>query len=222
MELYALCYGRSRYPARLVFPERKPPGDVDFGWFFFAWQDADGWGLIDTGFEDCEAAEEFALSEHRSPSELLAELGAGAIGRIILTHGHFDHAGTCARYPEARIVMARRELEAMRAALTEHDWHQGYRRRELEALESLDVELIEASARRWGFTLEVVGGHTPGILRVEAPGLTLHSDNAYLYANLDGEPGVPGHDLEILERFPRVTDRIARLTPGGLRPGRSR
>lgn len=207
-ELYAFCYGRSLYGERFIFPGSDSEREVDFGWFFFAWRDEEGWGLIDTGFEDEEARERFGLSWHVPPRELLGV----EVERVILTHAHFDHAGTCFRYPGARFVMARAELEAMRAALVDADWHAGYRRRELEVLERVELELLDGPAQRWGMELSVVGGHTPGMLSVRwSRDLVLAGDNAYLYTNVDRPGVVPGHDLQILERFEQVRPGVVRL-----------
>ena len=213
------------------------PGDeVDFGWFFFAWRDREGWGLIDTGFADDEAAERFRLTEFTPAPQALSWLGlrAAQVTRVILTHAHFDHAGCLGEYPRAEVFIARAELEAMQAALAQRDWHLGYRRRELEVLRARALRQVEARARVGELELEVVGGHTPGMLAISCPeGLILAGDNAYLFANIeqrrgigpvsragpDALPGllsrgamlVPGHDPKLVDRFPGPHPRAARL-----------
>lgn len=161
------------------------------------------------------------------PARLLDRLGAREIRRVVLTHGHFDHAARAACFPRAHLLMARAELEAMRQALAGEDWNRGYRRRELEALEGLDLELLDGPVRRWGMEIEVVGGHTPGMLAVSwSPELLLAGDNAYLFANLQrpgpgpevlsgllarGQKLVPGHDFLLLERGSPCASGIVRL-----------
>lgn len=192
--------------------------------------------MIDTGFADAAAAERFRLREFTPAPEALSWLGVKReqITRVVLTHAHFDHAGCVGEYPRAEVWIARSELMAMQAALVDSDWHLGYRRRELELLQGRSLQEVDARARVGSLELEVVGGHTPGMLAVTcAEGLLLAGDNAYLFANIEQRRGIgassragpdvlpelmgrgltvlPGHDPLLLERFPGRHPRVARL-----------
>lgn len=59
--------------------------------------------LVDTGFEHKEASKR-GRKLRMIPREALAEAGiaADAIGDVIVTHLHYDHAGTLGDYPNAR------------------------------------------------------------------------------------------------------------------------
>lgn len=70
--------------------------------------------LIDTGFMETEASfsRKFGAHEWVSPVRLLDELGISPeeITDIVLTHCHFDHAGSVAEFPNAMIHVQRSEL----------------------------------------------------------------------------------------------------------------
>src|SRR5690242_10351758 len=59
--------------------------------------------LVDTGFDEVEGARR-NRAIFRQPREGLAMLGidAGQIEEVILTHLHYDHAGTVGHFPRAR------------------------------------------------------------------------------------------------------------------------
>lgn len=164
----------------------------------------------------------------------------GEIRDVILTHGHWDHIGAVAAFPRARLWLSRPEWEAMQGALRDKARAAGYRRADLDRLEEARrggrLRLFSDQARVTpGVVVRVVGGHTPGCLAVcFADRLVLAGDNAYLYRSLEQDipiapqarqggpdalphlrrfPGklVPGHDPRILDREPRVTQRVARL-----------
>ena len=81
--------------------------------------------LVDTGFSDAERCMQVqGLGPHRSRPEwsLEAQLGRHGlaleqVGRVILTHLHYDHAGQCLALPNARFLVQRTELQAAAAPI---------------------------------------------------------------------------------------------------------
>jgi glyoxylase-like metal-dependent hydrolase (beta-lactamase superfamily II) len=66
-----------------------------------------------------EMAIRFDIPSWTSPVRMLAEFGiaAGEVGDIVLSHAHFDHMGSIAEFPKARLHIQKREylswMEAM-------------------------------------------------------------------------------------------------------------
>src|SRR5690606_10960812 len=68
--------------------------------------------LVDTGFSEEAAGRRGRTRLVAVPDALrLLDIHAGAIDRIIITHMHFDHAGTVADYPLARLHLQDSEME---------------------------------------------------------------------------------------------------------------
>ncbi len=67
--------------------------------------------LVDTGFEKAEALKRGRTLTHE-PRDALAELGidAGAIDTVIVSHLHYDHAGTLGHFPGARFHLQEAEM----------------------------------------------------------------------------------------------------------------
>lgn len=240
VEAYALQYGRSKFRGDYVM-QGLTPAPIDFAWLVFPFRTAEGWGLVDTGFSDQEMAERFKLTAFTPPARLLDRIGARPeeVTDLILTHGHWDHAGDVAAFPRARVWMSRAELEDMRLRLSDQTWVDGYRRADLEQLEKLEAEgrlrLFQGTATiRPGVQAIELGGHTAGCLAVRLGKTVLTSDNAYLYRNLTerrpiGEAArlggkdvlnrllemgpvlIPGHDPELIQRYPSVAQDVVRL-----------
>ncbi|MDQ0163740.1 N-acyl homoserine lactonase family protein [Aeribacillus alveayuensis] len=81
--------------------------------------------LVDTGFRDAERCQTVhGLGPHRTKPEwsLRTQLKnhgftAEEIKKVILTHLHYDHAGGCAEFPNAKFIVQRTELQAAAAPM---------------------------------------------------------------------------------------------------------
>ncbi|MEH7375863.1 N-acyl homoserine lactonase family protein [Neobacillus drentensis] len=136
--------------------------------------------LVDTGFRDAQRCEEVhGLGPHRTKPEWSLEEQLGKHGlaledikTVILTHLHYDHAGGCAQFSNAKFIIQRSELQAAAAPLASSFLEIGggslfYDRKDIaELIDPLwtQVELIEGD-------VEVAPGiqcvlysntHTPG------------------------------------------------------------
>jgi glyoxylase-like metal-dependent hydrolase (beta-lactamase superfamily II) len=115
-ELYALEYGESLFPEELITDTASPGKQCPFSWFFYCLRTKDRIVLVDTGFTERKYVQSFRLTRYDSPLALLERIGVKPedVTDIILTHTHFDHAGTVHRFPNARIYVQREEYAAFR------------------------------------------------------------------------------------------------------------
>jgi glyoxylase-like metal-dependent hydrolase (beta-lactamase superfamily II) len=163
--------------------------------------------VVDTGFGP-EAARARGRTHHRMPSEGLALLGidAATVEDVILTHLHYDHAGTLDSFPQARLHLQDKEA----AFATGRCMCHGFFR------DPYNVEDVVTMVRRLyagrivfhdgaaelapGLSLHHVGGHTAGLQVVRVytrrGWVVLASDATHLYGNIGrGKPFPVVHDL---------------------------
>ena len=152
--------------------------------------------VVDTGFGE-EAARRRGRQLLRSPAETLRLLGidAAEIADVVLTHLHFDHAGTLSQFPRARFHLQDREM----AYATGRGMCHALLRLPFDLPDVLEtVRHIYAGRVVFhdgndelasGLELYRVGGHSAGlqILRVwtRRGWVVLASDASHLYANFE-------------------------------------
>jgi len=152
--------------------------------------------VVDTGFT-AEVAARRGRQHLRCPTEGLKALGIDgtAVRHVILTHLHYDHTGTVARFPAATFIVQDAEM----AFWTGRYAGRGELRFHVEADDLLYLVRENLNGRlRFvdgagevvpGITVHRVGGHTPGlqVVRVStARGcLVLASDASHFYANVE-------------------------------------
>jgi glyoxylase-like metal-dependent hydrolase (beta-lactamase superfamily II) len=115
IQIYALKYGESDYPARLVNTDAKTE-KVRLGWLAYLIEYRAGTAkrltLVDCGFTDKKLVARFGLRDFRPVWRLVTDLGYKAedINRIFLTHTHFDHALDADRFPQAIVYAGDEEI----------------------------------------------------------------------------------------------------------------
>lgn len=148
---------------------REDDGPIDMDYFFWAIRTPDETILVDTGFSVAggEARGRTILID---PARALALAGAepGTAPRIIVTHGHYDHIGNLPLFPDAELIVSRREFDF---------WAGPHATKPLFHHSVEDVELAhlrDAAARGTvtffqgslnvapGVRIVEIGGHTPG------------------------------------------------------------
>jgi glyoxylase-like metal-dependent hydrolase (beta-lactamase superfamily II) len=123
LRIYAFHCGGDRAPKAVYDPLDHDAGTIVYGpYFFFLITHPEGNVLFDVGLHpkwkaqagDGEA-ETFAIEMGQDDDVVsklrLVGLGPDDISHVIVSHLHFDHAGGLQFFPEANIVVQRRELQ---------------------------------------------------------------------------------------------------------------
>ena len=202
-----------------------PPGPKDIAGSCYLIRHGPHYMLWDTGLTDALIGHDFdneaqTLRLKRSLVDQLAEVKVrpGQIETIGISHWHFDHVGQAARFPQARLLMGKADLDLLRAT------------------PPVDADSVKGLAH-WlggpGKLEEVRGdkdvfgdgrvvmlklpGHTPGhyaLLVRLASGNVLLSGDQYHFTEQVGNRGVPpfNHDradtLASMERFDRIAANL--------------
>ncbi len=179
--------------------------------------------LVDTGF-GAEAAARRGRTITRPVDEGLRAIGIApeAIADVVLTHLHYDHAGSLALFPGARFHIQERELAFATGKAMRH----GHVRAPFDVEPVADMVRLLFGERLVfhdgdaplapGLVLRALPGHSAGLQGLEvttARGpVILASDACHLYANL-----VRTMPFPIVVDVPAYLDALARLR--ALAPG---
>jgi len=123
-DLYVIEYARSRnQPVASLIAGAFEDGNMEVPFSFVLARQGDRNVLLDCGFMNegggAEMAIRFDVPWWISPLRMLEELGVSrdSVSDIVLSHAHFDHMGSIAEFPKARLHMQKREylswMEAM-------------------------------------------------------------------------------------------------------------
>jgi glyoxylase-like metal-dependent hydrolase (beta-lactamase superfamily II) len=160
----------------------EPDGPLQMSYYFWILEPLHAPGsppiVLDCGFEPSRGER---MGRHClcPPAEALTRLGidASAVDLLVISHIHYDHVGNLHLFPNARMPVARAELEfwtadpvAQRPQFAIHADLDGIELLRRAAAEER-VELIEDRAEVVpGITAIRVGGHAPGQLVFEVAG----------------------------------------------------
>lgn len=151
--------------------------------------------LIDTGYDDAEAAAR-DRPIRLDPGAALAPLGVTPedVSEVIVTHLHYDHAGGLHLFPNAKLHLQAAEMAFATGPCMCHDTlrmpftadHVCEAIRRLYAGQVIfhdgDAEVAD------GVTLHCIGGHSRGLqcvrVRTQAGWMVLASDAAHFYENV--------------------------------------
>ena len=210
-EAYAIRYAtHATRTRRECFVGIDPHDALPYPLDFFVWMVRCGERVfvIDTGFDHAEG-ERRGRSIIRLPSEGLAMLGvdAAAVEDVVVSHLHFDHAGTIDAFPRARFHLQETEMayatgrcmawEALRAAYSVEHVVRMVREVYAGRVAFVDGERELAP----GLSVHLIGGHVKGVqavrVRTARGWLVLASDTAHFYENFEqNRPFIVVHDLE--------------------------
>jgi glyoxylase-like metal-dependent hydrolase (beta-lactamase superfamily II) len=161
-----------------------------------------------------------------------------AVDVLVLTHGHYDHIGNLDVFPTTPVLIARREYEFWTGSHDDHAQRESSEAADISLLraacEDGRVTFVDGTATLpGGIEVLEVGGHTPGQLVVTVGNIVLASDAVHYYEELTrrrpfwlasdveamtqgferisalGGVLVPGHDPEVMTRFPRYVPGLA-------------
>ena len=113
-DLFAIRYGRHAGRVRadnFIMPPDRHDAPMPIDYFVWAIVDGERAIVVDTGFDRAEAARR-GREIQRLPREGLAMLGidSRAVEDVIVTHLHYDHAGTIDDFPAARFHLQDLEM----------------------------------------------------------------------------------------------------------------
>ncbi|QPC44549.1 N-acyl homoserine lactonase family protein [Kaustia mangrovi] len=231
-EVLAIKYAETVSPDREHFLMGHDPHDGPHPISYFLWliRHENGLVLVDTGFGERAAAER-GRTLLRDPLDALASLGVQAedIETVVLTHMHYDHAGSVGRFPNATVIVQERELAYAAGPAMRHPAC----RKAFDVEDVTDVvrtlydgRIYPVSGDRHlfpGISVHLVGGHSKGlqVVRVEtdAGRLVIASDATHFYETaMEGDPfpvlcEMPAY-LEGFDRLFELADDPNLVVPG--------
>lgn len=203
-EIYALKYaernGRTRADSFMMDPHHDQQHDMDY----YVWVLKNGARsiLVDTGYDDAESTRR-ARPIITQPSQMLAEFGLApdAVDTIILTHLHYDHAGSLSDFPHATLHVQETEMAFATGPCMCHDhlrmpFTGDHICDVVRSLYAGRVQFASGTATiAPGVETHLIGGHSRGLqcVRVHtARGwVVLASDAAHYYENYQAKKPFP-------------------------------
>lgn len=213
-EVAAVRYGTLRAPKSEFFHRYEsygePDAEVEMAYYFWVLIRAGRAILVDTGF-DPRVGERRGRTCDCEPLEALRRLGVGPedVDTILVSHLHYDHIGNLAAFPQAKLVVPRKELEFWTGPFADrHQFAVHVERAEIELLDAAHrsgrVRLVDGSEQiQEGITAIVVGGHSPGqqvtVVATGGGDVVLTSDAVHFYEELEADrPFGVVADLELM------------------------
>jgi glyoxylase-like metal-dependent hydrolase (beta-lactamase superfamily II) len=235
-EVYAVRYGtmpeRTRGENFILADDHAAPMPTDY--FVWAVVGPARTVVVDTGFDRAEGQRR-GRTLLRMPAEGLALLGidAATVPDVVVTHLHYDHAGTLDDFPAARLHVNDREL----AFATGRHMREPFFRRSFAAehvctlvqrLFAGRVVFHDAAGSGGeelapGISLHHIGGHTPGMqcvrVRTRRGWVVLASDACHFYENMERAMPFPivYHVGDMIQGWSKLTGLAA--SPRHLVPG---
>ena len=233
-EAYAVKYARveARTRGNNFINDDDHAGPMPIEFFVWVLKDPDSGRaiLVDTGFDEAEATRRGRPID-RHPAEAIKAIGVDpeTITDVIVTHLHFDHAGSLDAYPNARFHLQEAEMVyatgpcmchgALQVPFTVDHVCQMVRHVYSGRVVFYDGEAEVAP----GVTVHCVGGHSRGLQAVRVKTregyMCIASDASHFYENyLLGKPFVLVVDVEdMLDGFKtiqRLASRPSLVIPG--------
>jgi glyoxylase-like metal-dependent hydrolase (beta-lactamase superfamily II) len=198
---YATKPDRRRYENFLLADPHDGPMPIDY--FVWVIRNAARTIVVDTGFGQ-EQAKRRARTLLRPPREGLARVGVDAarVENVVITHLHYDHAGTLGDFPNARFHVQEREMSFAtgRHMAAPQPFAHAYAADDVCNLVRCvfdgRVEFHDGtSALAPGVSLHRLGGHTMGLqcvrVHTRRGWVVLASDASHFYENMEKRAPFP-------------------------------
>jgi len=231
-ELFAIRYARhtGRKGSDNIIGGDLHEDGSDLDYFVWVARRSDKTFVIDTGF-DAPAAARRGRDLLRKPHDGLARLriDAAAVEDVVLTHLHYDHAGTLSAFPRARFHVQDAEVSYATGRCMCH----GFLRHPYDVEDVVSFVRHVYSSRvafhdgtvelADGLSLHRIGGHTAGLQVVRVwtrrGWVVVASDASHLYLNMRSRLAFPavynvGDLLEGYETIHRLADSPDHVIPG--------
>ncbi len=250
-EVFAIRYATiPNYPLRGLLAGADSGKRIDLAMMVWLLKGSDGRNvLVDAGFHRDDFVRRYHPTDFLPANEAVARAGVSAadISDVIISHVHWDHLDGIDLFPKARVWIQKDEFEHYTdSSGTVKD----------RAIDAGDAKLLAQVAREGrlmlvdgdakeiipGITVYTGGKHTFAsqfaAVNSTSGTIVVASDNAYLYANLEGHRPiaqtldslsnlraqarmltlasnprliVPGHDPEVFVRFPSPGNGVAHI-----------
>lgn len=231
-EILALKYGqhtkRQRFESFIAADDHAGPHPIDY----FVWVIRNGRRtiVVDTGFDAAEAAKR-GREVARTPAAALDMVGVAAdkIDQVVVTHLHYDHAGTLSSFPAAKFHLQAAEMAYATGPCMCHAHLQTPFTVEhvcdmVRHVYSGRVIFHEGDAEiAPGVTVHKIGGHSRGLQSVRVMTATgpvvIASDASHYYENFEKGKVFPVTiDIEdVLKGYARLKELAGsprRIVPG--------
>jgi glyoxylase-like metal-dependent hydrolase (beta-lactamase superfamily II) len=197
-EILALKYAeftrRRRFESFIAADDHDAPHPIDY----FVWVVRNGQRtiVVDTGFDAAEGARR-GRNVLRAPAAALEQVGvaAGAVDQVVITHLHYDHAGTLGAFAKARFHLQAAEMAYATGPCMCH----AHLRQPFTADHVCDMVKNVFSGRVTfhdgeaeiapGVSVHRIGGHSRGLQCVRvataAGPVVLASDASHFYENFE-------------------------------------
>ena len=192
---YAELTQRKRYESFIGgADDHDQPHPLDY--FVWVIRNAQRTIVVDTGFDAIEGAKR-GRKVIRAPAAALEQIGvaAGTVEHVIVTHLHYDHAGTLTAFPKARFHLQAAEMAyatgpCMVHAHLRHSFTVDHVCEMVKNVYSGRVVFHDGDAQiAPGVTVHKIGGHSRGLQCVRvatADGpVVLASDASHYYENFE-------------------------------------
>jgi glyoxylase-like metal-dependent hydrolase (beta-lactamase superfamily II) len=191
---YAELAARRRFESFIAADNHDGPHPITY--YIWVIRNANRTIVVDCGFDEVEGAKR-GRKVTRTPAAALEMLGIAASGieQLIISHLHYDHAGTLAAFPKARFHLQAAEMAyatgpCMCHAFLRHPFTADHVCEMVRNIYSGRVAFHDGDGEvAPGVTVHKLGGHSRGLqcVRVMTAGgpVVLASDSSHFYENFE-------------------------------------
>ena len=233
-EVYALSYGVYKdFSVSALVPGADRTRKLDLALMVWLLKGSNGRNiLVDTGFSRLKFAKAESLKDFIKVSEAVAKAGLRPeeITDIVISHMHWDHAGSIDQFPKARVWLQKEEY----VYYTGTAWQQGGKSSGIDPEDVLTVvkrntdhlaTLIDGDNQEIipGVKVYTGGRHTYASeyvgVNTGSGTIVIASDNMYLYENLEKHVPIAQtfdseSNLKAQDRMKQIASRPDLIVPG--------